>query len=176
MRYTVLSVLATFTLQIAASPVSSLASHVQFRGPLEVTPDSIHNIHIDYLTDEFQGDLHMVYGSCDLEGIHQRDHQVGITHVEHTVRPTRFVWVVPKEMISLGCLSAFSNGQLIGRSTPIPVGRTLKSRELISDVADWSGPWFDGVAYMKSKNNTDTFVAAAKSKSQCCLWESDCVC
>jgi len=28
------------------------------------------------------------------------------------------------------------------------------------------GPWFDGVAYMKSRNNSENFVAAAKNKSE----------
>ena len=40
----------------------------------------------------------------------------------------------------------------------------MRKREEISKVADMSGPWFDGVAYMQSKENNASFVAVAKTK------------
>jgi hypothetical protein len=53
----------------------------------------------------------------------------------------------------------------VGRSNSIRVGVSLRKRQSIVDVANTSGPWFNRVAYMKSKNNSDAFVAAAKDKS-----------
>lgn len=40
----------------------------------------------------------------------------------------------------------------------------MRKRQVISDVADVDGPWFDGVAYMASKNNSAAVTAAAKAK------------
>lgn len=148
-----------------STPTKHGAEHVVFKGPHEVTPDSIHNIHIEYTSHDFNGDVQMVYGSCDNDSTTQKDHNIGRTQVDLTSRPTRFVWIVPQEIIGGGCLHAFSASKLVGRSKPISVGRPTSKREAIADVADWTGPWFDGVAYMKSKNNTGAFVAAAKSKS-----------
>jgi monoamine oxidase len=53
---------------------------------------------------------------------------------------------------------------LIGRSEPIAVKQPMRKRENIAEVADVTGPWFDGVAYMQSKQNNASFVAVAKSK------------
>jgi monoamine oxidase len=44
------------------------------------------------------------------------------------------------------------------------VKRNLRRREDIAAVADASGPWFDGVAYMQSKKNNASFVTQEKSK------------
>ncbi|OQE06912.1 hypothetical protein PENVUL_c016G09003 [Penicillium vulpinum] len=45
------------------------------------------------------------------------------------------------------------------------VSSPVKKRESIADVADAMGPWFDGVAYMKSKEQSHAFVSKAKSAS-----------
>lgn len=148
-----------------SSPIQDAARSLRFKALEGVTSDSIHNIHIEYVNTEFSGDLHMVYGDCDIKGSHESHHSVGRTEIRLRERSDRFVWIVPEEVTSGGCLHAFSDSRLVGRSPPIEIGVPLKRRQLITDVADSSGPWFDGVAYMKSKNNTGAFVAAAKDKS-----------
>ena len=96
---------------------------------------------------------------------HQSHSLVGRTVVEAHAKPKRFVWIVPENSVSGGCLFAFKGTELLGKSNPVEISAPIKKRQLMPDVADASGPWFDGVAYMKSKNNTSAFVAQAKSKS-----------
>ena len=69
--------------------------------------------------------------------------------------------------MSGGCLHAFLDGELIGKSEELIVSkcRTRRSeRKSFVDVAGVDSNWFDGVAYMQSKQNNGAFVAAAKSK------------
>jgi monoamine oxidase len=162
------------TLIAASSAVLSLAScalssplksdHIIFKGPFSVDRYSVHNIHVEYGDDLFEGEVRVVYGACDMLGEHHRHHEVGSTYVRRGARPERFVWIVPEDAEHNGCLHAFSNSGLIGRSEPISVKQSKRKREDISQVADTSGPWFDGVAYMQAKQNNASFVAVAKSK------------
>jgi hypothetical protein len=93
-----------------------------------------------------------------------RHHEIGATYIRREARPERFVWVVPEDAVHNGCLHAYSGPSLIGRSERIAVKQPKAKREDISQIADTSGPWFDGVAYMQSKQNNASFVAVAKSK------------
>jgi monoamine oxidase len=124
----------------------------------------LHNIHVEYGSSEFEGELRVVYGGCDIDEESQRHHDVGSTFVSRDARPERFVWIVPDNAIHDGCLHAYSGSSLVGRSEPIAVHQPKRKREDISKVADATGPWFDGVAYMQSKQNNASFVASAKSK------------
>ena len=40
----------------------------------------------------------------------------------------------------------------------------MKKRMTLSEINDPYGPWFDGVHYLKSKNNTASFVAGKKDQ------------
>lgn len=100
-----------------------------------------------------------------MDSIDARHHSVGSAFIKGEDRPDRFVWVVPTDAVHHGCLHAYSGGEVVGRSAPISIAEPLHKREMISEVADMSGPWFDGIAAMASKNNTDVFVSEAKSKS-----------
>jgi monoamine oxidase len=148
---------------VLSTPLAARSNIILFK-PLSITSDSVHNIHVDYNDAEFEGELQVVHGSCDLTESYQRHHEVGRTFVTRAAQPGRFVWIVPENAIHEGCLSAFSGSTLIGRSTPISVSKNLRRREDISEIADVTGPWFDGVAYLKAKQNNASFVAAEKSK------------
>lgn len=152
-----------FVSTAAAGPVRNNEPVVRFSGPFTVESDSIQNIHVE-LDNAFEGFLQLVYGTCDLEHSSHRHHDVGSVQVKRESRPGRFVWIVPDDAFSHGCLHAYSGTSLVGRSAPIQVSKSLRRRESIADVADALGPWFDGVAYMQSKNVSATFVAEAKSK------------
>lgn len=158
-------VLAT---SVLASPLSSEAGygHIRFRSTRSVSSKSLHNIHIDYTKTDFTGDLAILFGECESATIEEHHHFIGRTKVRAEARPKRFVWSIPENAFSGGCLHAFSDGELVGRSGPVTIGSPLKRRQVISEVADTEGPWFDGVAYMQSKNNADAFVAEAKNKSK----------
>ncbi|KAF2196931.1 hypothetical protein GQ43DRAFT_444681 [Delitschia confertaspora ATCC 74209] len=146
-----------------SSPVDP-RSDLIFIKPLVVTTDSLHNVHIGYGDKTFEGEVCLVYGSCDMTEAHHKHHEIGSTIVSHSFRPDRFVWIVPEDAAHGGCVHAFSGSALIGRSAPISVKRNIRKREDISAVADVTGPWFDGVAYMQSKKNNASVVAVAKSK------------
>lgn len=138
-------------LLLAAVPLSSLAAAkaftgrgIYFKGPVQVESDSLHNIHIGY-ANGVEGEVRVVYGDCDMNAEHENHHHITVTTLDKSLRPDRLVWIVPREMPSNGCLHAFSNNRLVGRSRSIRVSEPLRKRQLISDVADVEGPWFDGV-------------------------------
>jgi len=159
----------------ASSAVLSLASgalsgpvtprsDILFFKPVSVTSDSVHNVHIGFNDDAFEGEIRVVFGDCDMAGPHTRHHELGSTWIKRTARPERLVWIVPKDAAHGGCLHAYSGPALIGRSAPISIQHQPRKREEISEIADMMGPWFDGVSYMQSKQNTASFVAVEKSK------------
>jgi len=156
------------------SPLADVSrvGRIKFNGPSVISQDSLQNIHIEYLKTDLRGELSIVYGGCDVEN-HRINHRVGSTAISSNSQPTRFVWIVPENAPDGACLHAFIGTELLGSSTPIFVSAPIKKRQSIADVADTSGPWFDGVAYMKSKNNSGAFIAAAKDKSRY-LVETDC--
>jgi hypothetical protein len=146
-----------------AGPVTSRSDLLFFK-PLVVTSDSVHNVHVGYGDDDFEGEVRLVYGDCGMKSHYDRHHDVASHYIKRSGRPERFVWIVPEDTVHGGCLHAYSGSALIGRSAPISVKRQSRKREDISAVADAMGPWFDGVAYMQAKQNNASYVAVAKSK------------
>lgn len=139
-------------------------SDLVFFKPLTVTSDSVHNVHVGFSDDDFEGEVRVVFGNCNMKGHHERHHDVGLHWIKRSERPERLVWIVPENTSQGGCLHAYSGSKLIGRSSPIFVEHQRRKREEISEIADMMGPWFDGVAYMRTKQNNASFVAVAKSK------------
>lgn len=127
---------------VLTKPLSSRG--IYFKGPIQVESDSLHNIHIGYAND-VEGEVRVVYGDCDMSAEHERHHHIAVTTLDNISRPDRLVWIVPRDIPSDGCLHAFSNDRLVGRSGVIGVSEPLRKRQVISDVADAEGPWFDGV-------------------------------
>lgn len=154
------AIAAWLTVPVVASP---LHEGFAFRGPFEVSTDAVHNAHV-HIKDTLRGLVKVVYGSCDINSHAHAHHELGDIELDGGRCPDRLVWIVPESAQSGGCLHAFQDGQLIGRSPSIQIGKNLRKRQSIADVADTSGPWFDGVAYMQSKNQTSAFAAEAKSK------------
>ncbi|KAJ5289522.1 uncharacterized protein N7443_009775 [Penicillium atrosanguineum] len=138
---------------------------IRFHSPGDVTADSLHNIHVDFLDTSFEGPLQLVYGECDMQNAWQMHHEIGSTFVKRQAHPERFVWVTPLDAPHALCLHAFSGSSLLGRSSPISISSPILKRQSIADVADAMGPWFDGVAYMKSKKESEAFVSKAKKTS-----------
>ncbi|KAL2816054.1 flavin-containing amine oxidoreductase-domain containing protein [Aspergillus cavernicola] len=139
---------------------------LQFRVP-EITADSLHNIHVDILDDTFEGELHLVYGDCEITRPSSHHHELGRLFIKRDNLPERFVWITPINAPHLHCLHAFSGSDIVGRSEPIPVAKPLFRREsiAIADYADAMGPWFDGIAYMQNKEPGKAVVAEAKDAS-----------
>ncbi|KAJ5151919.1 Amine oxidase [Penicillium capsulatum] len=141
------------------------STQIHIHEPLGVTRDSVHNIHVDYVDQAFEGPLRLVYGDCHIHSPEQAHHELGSVFVERNDKPERFVWVVPSSAPDANCLHAFSSSTLVGRSAPVKISSSIRRRESLADVADVNGAWFDGVAYMKSKNHSAAFVSGAKNAS-----------
>lgn len=151
---------------LGASAVEQEPSHrLHVHGPSDVTTNSVHNVHVDYADRSFEGPLRLVYGDCRIRHPEEAHHEVASVLVKRDAQPDRFVWVTPSDAPHAHCLHAFSDSVLVGRSTPITISSPINKRESIADVADENGAWFDGVAYMKSKNNSAAFVSKAKNTS-----------
>ncbi|KAJ5880723.1 uncharacterized protein N7473_011776 [Penicillium subrubescens] len=138
---------------------------VRFHDLGPVTADSLHNIHVEFLDDSFEGHLKLVYGDCGMESPMHSHHDIGSLFIKREAKPDRFVWITPEDAPHAHCLHAFSGSTLLGRSSPVSVASPIAKRESIADVADAMGPWFDGVAYMKSKKNNKAFITKAKNTS-----------
>ncbi|KAL3460926.1 flavin-containing amine oxidoreductase-domain containing protein [Aspergillus heterothallicus] len=152
--------------------VSSASIHkrspeiIEFRVP-EVTADSLHNVHISFLDDTFEGDLHIVYGDCDSSSLGSHHHSLGSLSIKREAHPERLVWITPSDAPHLHCLHAFSDNVLVGRSQPITIAAPIDKRDgyAIADYADAMGPWFDGVAYMSAKEPSPAVICSAKNSS-----------
>lgn len=129
---------------------------ITFSRPIEVEAGGISNIHIVY-NRPVSGSLALHYGSCDTSpttspNLHHHligrttvgDHPLARRHSDHPFQqPERFVWIVPSDAPSEGCLNAYSGSELLGCSSPITVkARTdrrnaLKKRDgiVLADVS-----------------------------------------
>lgn len=150
---------------------------VTFLSTGHLSPESVHNVHVEYSGD-VDGELTITYGSCGHVSISEAKQRIGATHVgAHPLasrhvdhedrRPTKFVWLTPSVM-SEGCLHAFLDEELVGRSEELVVTKRMARRsekKSFADVAGSDSMWFDGVSYLQQKQPEDAFVAAVKSKS-----------
>ena len=75
-------------------------------------------------------------------------------HLDHEDRrPTKFVWLTPADM-SNGCLHAFLDGNLVGRSEQLSITKRMSRRsdkKAFADIAGDDSMWFNGVAYLQQK-------------------------
>ncbi|KAL3441873.1 flavin-containing amine oxidoreductase-domain containing protein [Aspergillus insuetus] len=155
---------------VSSASIQKRAEVLNFRVP-EITADSLHNIHLDFLDEAFEGDLHIVYGGCDTSSTTAHHHSLGTLNVKRDARPERLIWITPSDAPHLHCLHAFSSStsSLVARSEPISIASAIDKREsyAIADYADAMGPWFDGVAYMSARTNRSdpTVTSTAKNSS-----------
>lgn len=125
----------------------------------------------------------VTYGSCYPSHSKRETHQTVSKVLHRDVE--RLVWVLPEDIDSSGCLSAWSlEDELIGRSERLTINKNskqwLKKRQLdqgtrlskrasipMSNASgiDAEGPWFDGVELLKEKEISAVNVKEAKAKS-----------
>ncbi|KAF3000329.1 hypothetical protein E8E14_000124 [Neopestalotiopsis sp. 37M] len=150
------------------SPVSGLPVKIETRSKLD---SHLANVHVRY-DEAVEGDVTYTYGSCSAKELRDAHHVVGRSN--HRNYDSRLVWLIPKDVTTEGCISAWSaDGSLVGRSTSQsfqPNKRAMKKRGEYSIAMtnetgiDTLGPWFDGVALLESKNLSAVDVSTAKSK------------
>ena len=140
------------------------------------------NVHISRTPDS-PYPFTVSYGGC-----HSSTSQHEAHHIISTVTDQvsdRLVWILPSDIPTDGCLSAWSaQHKLAGRSEPLTVNKFsrswIKKRDLdqgkrlgkrasipMSNASgiDAQGPWFDGVELLKEKEIGTVAVAEAKAKS-----------
>lgn len=127
--------LSATALGLAASAygnaITSRSNTVSFQDGIVAEAGGILNVHINY-NAPMSGALSLHYGSCEAASSDDCHHTLGRTHVgshplakRHVAhpdqRPTKFVWLPPSDISSGGCLHAFSDDVLVGRSAPVSV-------------------------------------------------------
>ncbi|KAL8932987.1 MAG: hypothetical protein Q9216_006576 [Gyalolechia sp. 2 TL-2023] len=124
----------------------------------------------------------VTYGAChSLSGQHEAYHRISEVHDKNT---DRLIWILPDDISSRGCLSAWSPiNELVGRSEPLEVnknskkwtkkrhldrGNRLSKRASIpmtnASGIDANGPWFDGIAVLEEAGLSTVDAAQAKAK------------
>nr|WKC17448.1 sarocladium pentosidine oxidase [Sarocladium sp.] len=149
--------------EVFSNPTS--ASHsISFHGLLGVSSESVHNIHLTYGDAFPHGDFRVVFGDCGMTSEDELHHEVASLSTKMESAPDRLVWLVPKDVRENGCLHAFSEGVLLGRSEPVAFTEPLRKRESLSEIGDSDGLWFSGIRYLQSSNLTSVKAAEAKEK------------
>ncbi|KAK4207126.1 flavin-containing amine oxidoreductase-domain containing protein [Rhypophila decipiens] len=153
-----------------AAPSEGLPLHLETKRALN---SRLSNVHIDR-RGSIQGPVTYTYGSCTSDAAQEAHHTIGeTTDASHD----RLVWIIPEDVSSGGCISAWSGNanRLVGRSDPqhfdfhaMERRRKLKRRSIAMTPAngiDPLGPWFDGVKLLKASNLTSVDAEAAKNKN-----------
>jgi hypothetical protein len=159
-----LSLSVLFAALASASPVSvgpdSVERHIiSFKDDLTVERGGAVNVHVEYniLPDAVFGedDLLFGYGDCGIPHQYAAHHVLGRTKLQGSAQmwPRRFVWIVPDDVPTGGCLHAWKVSEdesedsvLCGRSGPVSVTHRPSRRSIaLNDVGDALGEWFDGV-------------------------------
>ncbi|KAJ4205054.1 hypothetical protein NW767_003849 [Fusarium falciforme] len=136
-----------------------------FHGLGGVSSESVHNVHLTYGDGFPHGNVRVVYGDCALKSPGQHHHEVAYLFTEPESTPDRLVWIVPENVIQRGCLHAYSDNLLLGRSEPISFSKPLRKRQSLHEIGDSNGLWFNGVKYLQARNKTSSVsVKEAKSK------------
>lgn len=166
------TVLAAGFLHVAsgASVPQSLEIYVE-----DATAPNIVNVHVKNANAVNQ-DLVFTYGKCDpisFDGVQDKIAKVsggGIAGDD-----TRLVWVVPGDVSTGGCITAWAQRQIVGQSAPLSldsiIHASLAKRDVIpmtnDSGIDAEGPWFNGVSLLKNREIGAVDVKKAKSKCKC---------
>ncbi|KAJ5536161.1 hypothetical protein N7513_009347 [Penicillium frequentans] len=138
----------------------------------DTTTSNIANIHLKYPKTNF-GEHVFTYGDCDAGDFKDQHTIANVPSGTYSGDDIRLVWVVPDTVHYHGCVSAWEQNRLIGRSEPLNLSKTLHAKIARRDHVpmtndsgiDAEGPWFNGVALLQNKEIGVLDVKKAKSKS-----------
>lgn len=173
-----LSLNAIFTIVTAANS-NNLPLKLLVKIPLDSQSANVHISSVDASAYPFT----VSYGGCESSTSQHEAHHTISTVTGKDI--DRLVWILPENIPTKGCLSAWSERQeLVGRSEPLEVNKYsrpwMKKRELDQGMKlskrasipmtnasgiDAQGPWFDGVEVLKEQEITSISVKEAKAKS-----------
>jgi hypothetical protein len=140
----------------------------------DVTAPNVVNIHVKHASP-ITTDLVFTYGKCDSVSLDDAHHLIAKVHGDDiTGDDTRLVWVVPDDVFSGGCVSAWEQKHIVGQSAPLSLASIihagLSKRDMIpmtnDSGIDAEGPWFNGVTLLKNKEIGAVDAKKAKSKCQ----------
>lgn len=178
-----ISIFWLLSIRVLATSTTSIDLPVKLEVNVALNSQSA-NVHV--YVSEVQHSVYpftVTYGKCQNANTQFEAH-----HVISKVRDQgtdRLVWVLPDDIDTNGCLSAWSmRNELVGISEPLKVNkgsrqwlqkRHLDRRARLSKRAsipmsnasgiDAEGPWFDGVELLKGKEISEVNVKEAKAKS-----------
>ncbi|KAK0664027.1 putative L-amino-acid oxidase [Cercophora samala] len=171
--------LATFGLLAlaAAQDITTLSIRIETRVSLN---SRLCNVYVDHV-QPVQSAVDFTYGSCQQRSPSDSHHFITTST---DASQDRLVWMLPDDIFSGGCISAWSNttDELLGRSEEQQLdldtmGRRRHARlsrrsndpnSILMDNStgvDVWGPWFDGVEVLKNAECSAIDAAAAKQKS-----------
>ena len=174
----------TWLLSLIATIALATSTNLPLKLAVKIPLDSQSaNVHISREND-FADPFTVSYGGCYSSTSRHGAHHTVSTVTDHI--SDRLVWILPEDIPSDGCLSAWSpRDELVGRSEPLKVNKRsrlwIRKRELdqgtrLSKRAsipmtnasgiDAQGPWFDGVELLKDKEIGTVSVKEAKAKSR----------
>ena len=174
-----------FCLWLLAAIAQSTATELPVKLELKATLNSRSaNIHLSR-SDVSVYPFLVTYGSCDSPKYSSRLCAIGTVQHQDI---DRLVWILPDDISSRGCLSAWSSQDtLIGRSQGLDINKNTKQwrrkRHLEGGIKlgkrasipmtnasgiEANGPWFDGVEALRGLevNAVDATQAKAKSMSR----------
>ncbi|KAG6041520.1 hypothetical protein E4U41_003823 [Claviceps citrina] len=153
----------------ATCAADSLPLRVEFQEELD---SQLANIHV-YNAHHVPGVVAFTYGSCASTSRQGSHHEIASAEVE--TGEVRLVWVIPADVPSHGCVSAWNgSGELVGRSRAQnlhAVKRQIVRRAAVKPIAmnqsngfDPLGAWFDGIKFVSQREPGVVDVRAAKAK------------
>ncbi|KAI6355375.1 hypothetical protein MCOR25_008216 [Pyricularia grisea] len=166
----------------AASMPSALPVRLSTRTALN---SRLANIHVEMDDKQAVGGapIDFTYGACDSSSRSESHHAVGRADGSTQTADRRLVWVIPEDVSSGGCISAWAGGggddgqQLVGRSAPQTFDHAaMRRRDVLtrraldpvrmdgSNGIDANGPWFEGVRLLEDRNVSAVDAEAAKGK------------
>ena len=168
---------------IATTTIATSTNNLPLKLAVKIPLDSQSaNVHIYRALDSVYP-FTVSYGGCHSSTSKHEAHHIISTVTDKD--SDRLVWILPDDIPTNGCLSAWSaQHKLVGRSEPLKVNKRsrlwIRKRELdqgtrLSKRAsipmtnasgiDAQGPWFDGVELLKEKEIGAVSVKEAKAKS-----------
>ena len=178
-----INVKSIWLLSLVAAFTTAIPSNLPLKLAVKIPLDSQSaNVHISRILDSVYP-FTVSYGGCQsLSSQHEMHHIISTVTDQDS---DRLVWILPENIPTDGCLSAWSaQHELVGRSEPLKVNKYskpwMRKRQLHqgprsskrasipmtnASGIDAEGPWFDGVELLKEKEIGTVSVKEAKAKS-----------
>lgn len=178
-----MSVKCIWLLSLIVTLTTAIENNLPLKLSVKIPLDSQSaNVHISCVDNSLYP-FTVSYGGCHSStSQHEAHHTISTVTREDS---DRLVWILPEDIPTKGCLSAWSVGhELFGRSEPLEIKKYsrpwMKKRELdqgtrLSKRAsipmtnasgiDAQGPWFDGVEALKDTEIGAVNAGEAKAKS-----------